>query len=914
MATLSKDKTYVTVVKGDTLSEIAQAYGSYIAGSGIYGSNGKLETLKKINDIENVNYIVVGQKIMLTGSSSAKKNTSSTPTIKVFGVQSNSGGRTMYATWTWSKSNTENYQTIWQYDTGDGVWFNGSDSTTTDKQSLYTAPNNAVRVRFKVKPISKKRKVNGKETAYWTASWSTIKTYSFSANPPVTPSGLSASIDGVKLTATLSNVDTSVDGINATEVQFRIYRIVDGTNKLFSTSGNLKIVNKYVSYTCDLTAGYKYFVTCRAVRGTLYSDWSEMVDAGETNPATPKIIECKAASKTMINLRWTAVGTADSYTVEYTTDKSKFDVSDDVQSQDVNVGYRWDFSFTSDESGKEWFFRVRAKNSGGESKWSNIASVVIGEAPNAPTTWSSTTTAIAGPDEVVTLHWLHNSTDDSDPTYSQLELELTKDGSTCTYSFNLDYKTGDVVGEIGEVKSEEDTESGDNEEDKGFFETALSWLTGSFDYGTSSDENESNDENDEKDAVSSYVMHTYNLGGGVTINWRVRTRGVTSAFGEWSITRTIEIYNQPVIYPFYVTDYEGATVETLSQFPINVQAVTTEDDNQFPIGYHLSVISNGDYETVDDVGTVKSVRVGDGVYHKYFDITDMLEVELSAKDMDLENNIEYTIKCVAAMSSGLNCEASHNFTVAWTDEQYEPNAEISYDPNTVSVSIRPHCENEDGDLIQGVLLSVYRREFDGTFTELAKDIDNNGYTYVTDPHPALDYARYRIVAKSTVTGAISSYDIPGYPVGEKAVIIQWAESWSNFDASMSEDANGQYMIEDTRSEAVWAGSMLRLPYNIDVSESNTPDVVMVNYIGRKHPVSYYGTSIGTTATWSVTVDKSDKDTLYALRRLAVWMGDVYVREPSGCGYWANVTVSFNQNHCETTIPVSLNITRVEGGV
>ena len=40
------------------------------------------------------------------------------------------------------------------------------------------------------------------------------------------------------------------------------------------------------------------------------------------------------------------------------------------------------------------------------------------------------------------------------------------------------------------------------------------------------------------------------------------------------------------------------------------------------------------------------------------------------------------------------------------------------------------------------------------------------------------------------------------------------------------------------------------------------------------------------------VDKNDKETLYALRRLAKWMGDVYVREPSGSGYWANVTVSF----------------------
>ena len=88
---------------------------------------------------------------------------------------------------------------------------------------------------------------------------------------------------------------------------------------------------------------------------------------------------------------------------------------------------------------------------------------------------------------------------------------------------------------------------------------------------------------------------------------------------------------------------------------------------------------------------------------------------------------------------------------------------------------------------------------------------------------------------------------------------------------------------------------------------------MVEYIGRSHPVSYYGTQIGETATWKVDIDKEDEETLYALRRLATWMGDVYVREPSGSGYWANVVVSFSQTHNEVVIPVSLDITRVEGG-
>ena len=62
------------------------------------------------------------------------------------------------------------------------------------------------------------------------------------------------------------------------------------------------------------------------------------------------------------------------------------------------------------------------------------------------------------------------------------------------------------------------------------------------------------------------------------------------------------------------------------------------------------------------------------------------------------------------------------------------------------------------------------------------------------------------------------------------------------------------------------------------------------------------------------IPADDKETLYALRRLQMWMGNVYVREPSGSGYWASISVSFNQKHCEVTIPVTLSITRVEGGI
>ena len=187
---------------------------------------------------------------------------------------------------------------------------------------------------------------------------------------------------------------------------------------------------------------------------------------------------------------------------------------------------------------------------------------------------------------------------------------------------------------------------------------------------------------------------------------------------------------------------------------------------------------------------------------------------------------------------------------------------------------------------------------------MAVGLDSLKNTVVTDPHPSLDYARYRIVAISNDTGAVSFYDAPGYPVMGKSVIIQWGEKWVNFDVTNT----------DERTQPSWSGSLLNLPYNIDVSENTKTESSIVKYVGREYGVSYYGTQIETNPSWNMEIERDDKETLYALRRLSIYRGDVYVREPSGAGYWANINVSFNQKHCALTIPVTLDITRVAGGI
>ena len=899
--------TYETykVVRGDTLSGIAKRY------------NTTVSYLAKLNNIANVNLIYVGQVLKIKETvtvtpSNPKPTPTPTPkpaeskttspaatkvTITAFGLQSDTD-RTVFATWSWNRSNTDKYDIRWYYATGDGVKFIGSEEQKSfdnaAPQSTYNAPANATLVKFQVKPISKTKKVNDKDVYYWTASWSTEQVYNFSDNPPTTPSTPTVTLKDYTLTAKLENLN-----VGGTEIEFQI---IQNDSTVYKT-GTASIKTNAASYSCSITSGYDYKVRCRAKKDKQYSDWSNYSTNVHTKPNSPSgITSCKATSATSVRLTWDMVSSAETYDIEYATKKEYLGASNATTT--INSITTTTYEVTGLTAGNSYFFRVRAVNQQGTSDWTGVSSAIIGKKPAAPTTWSSTSTAIVG--ETVRLYWMHNSEDESNET--KAELVIVKNGVSTTHELI--------------------------------------------------------DKNIEDNENNHYDLNTSGYTDGTNVKWKVRTAGVTGEYGDWSTERTIDVYAPPSL-SLDITDNDGNSINTIKTFPFYIKGIAGPK-SQTPIGYHVSIIANDSYDTIDEIGNVKMISKGQEIYSKFYDTSLDLILEMTPGSLDLENNVEYTMICVATMNTGLNVEDSMNFTVAWSDVRYYPNAEITFDDETLCAHIRPYCDNypmifykveynpstgefirtgiildplegnsinnvtteryddlvftgkdksgktiyftvvesEEPELVEGVTLSVYRREYDGNFIEIGSGIVNTDNTYVTDPHPSLDFARYRIVAIDDSTGAVSYTDIPGHYVGVKSVIIQWDETWGDFEATS----------EEPLEEISWAGSMLKLPYNIDVSDSNNKDVSLVEYIGRSHPVSYYGTQLGISSTWKVDIIKSDKDTLYGLRRLAIYTGDVYVREPSGSGYWANISVSFEQTHCQGVVPVTLNITRVEGGV
>ena len=761
-------------------------------------------------------------------------------TITGFGLQTGTN-RTVYATWDWAEEHTKGYNVRWYYDTGDSNRSGTIWFVGSDTEVTKKQDRyNAPSNAKRVRFVVKPVSETYKSNDQEVVYW----TANWSTEKIYNfSSNVPTKPSAPSVTLDKYTLTATLDNVDtdATIVQFQVLK--DNSTIFATGQATVESDYNYVQYSCYVDAGSEYKVRCRGVRNSLYSEWSEYSDKVSTIPATPSgFKECYAKTETSVYLEWDAISTAESYDIEYTTKKEYFDSSD--QTTTISGIESTRYEKTGLENGDTYFFRLRAVNSSGKSPWSEISSVVVGKKPGAPTTWSSTTTVLVG--EQLTLYWVHNSEDGSSQVSAELEL----------------YANGEK--ELHTIRN-------------------------------STDE-------DTKDKTSSYTVDTSVYTEGTKLQWRVRTSGVTNEYGDWSVQRTVDVYAPPTL-TLTMTDSSGQTFDMLKSLPIRIQG-SAGPSTQRAIGYHLTITSTSSYETVDQLGKTKIVSRGEELYSRYFDNSNELSVTLTAGDLSLENNEMYKVTCVVSMNSGRTAESSLYFTVAWDDSNYWINCRIFIDKDSYVAAIQPYCKDKNGSITDDVTLSVYRREFDGKFTEIASEVANARNMFVSDPHPSLDYARYRIVATSKTTGNVEYYDVPAYPVGGKAAIIQWDESWSDLD----------YTTEDVIAAPSWAGSMLKLPYNIDVSDNINPDVELVEYIGREHPVSYHGTQIGSKSTWNMDVPAYDKETIYALRRLQKWMGNVYVREPSGSGYWATVTVSFSIKHCEVVIPVTLKITRVEGGI
>lgn len=884
---MAQEITEYTVVKGDTLWAIAKKF------------NINVDQLAILNNIKNKNLIYPGQVLKLSGAPDSVKTNSKQVTIVHFGLQANTD-RSVFVTWEWNTDHTDHYEVKWSTDTGDknedgSVHWHEPDTpdSVKNKESIYSAATNVLGVKVTIKPIAESMD-NEDKTPHFTANESTAKTYYFSENPPGQPEAPSVSIDGTKLTVSLDNIDIG----NIQGIEFWISK--DHSEDQYEPKDTSKpykyvVTTNHVDWTFDVEENAEYKIKCRGYRDNIVGEWSEWSDTVASPPTKPDIKSIVGTSSTSVAVTWSMTKSDKKYQIEYVAKDPRYSnipmenyfdiIGINIQKQEVDfTNVEMDKNQTQVTrdianlaEGAEYYIRVSVISLLGKtSKWSSVKSFILGKKPGPPTIWSSSENVQVG--EPLKLYWMHNPKDGSIQTVVGINYQLGR------YSYDENGKRVFVISQDA---------MGVN----------MDWSE-SVTFETPNDEFDMEDISriaykiykNNKDDIADHVYvceinpNSPLVENGMTLRWRVQTAGIfkdsddkTSSpytLGDYSEFNVVNYYTKPELLSPTITDGNGNN-NIVTSFPIKIGINTKEVVNQTPTGYYINIVALDEYHTVDNVGRSKDVAKNEIIYSKYINSREFTyNLEVSANELTIENNIRYKVVCTVSMDSGLTAENSTEFVVAWEIEEFTPLATIMINKSNASSKIRPYTRHDSKDYE----LSVYRREYDGTFTEIQTGLSDGAWC--DDPHPSLDYARYRIIAKSKSTGAVNFNDIPPYKVGEKAIIIQWNDGINNF---------------------------LKLPYNIDISKKHNPDVSLVEYIGREHPVSYYGTQLGESETWKTVIPKRDEETLYNIRRLARWMGDVYVREPSGVGYWANITVSYSREHRNLVMPITFNITRVEGG-
>lgn len=925
-----------TVQKGDTLTAISK---KYYKDCGYNDYNSYMNHLVDINNIANKDLIYVGQVLQLTGDSSSSTDTIwwndqkhyGGVTITHFGLSAKST-RTVFVMWDWDFANkTEKYEVNWHYyDSTTKTWILGSESSTSSgniKYASYDAPDNAEAVKVKVRPVAKKYISTGwgseptERLYYSTVAWTKEQHYWFKDNPPGKPEKPTVTIEKASLTVKLTDINIFENGAEGVRrIEFWVIK-EDGTydedNPKPYLDQKVTLILNRATWTFNVDAGFDYTVKCRGLLedpdGTWSKagDWSDYSEQVSALPTSPEIVSVDVLSETTVSITFKKVSNAKSYKIYYVkkSDVVEANMTKELyfntlganiteRSLDNNQIAEKEGLLTTqgieiggkENSGDEFYIRMCSNNGTDDSDFSNIVTFSIGVTPTSPTSWSSTTSAVTG--ETLKLYWLHNSEDSSVSNQAVLAIKVyNKDKVVvCPSDSSKEFEEFIINLLYGE----------NYVEDIKTFNGV--WL---FKVNKSDPEERS----DKTYVCDVNTLHPL-FSSGYSFDWKVKTAGVKTddngdlEYGKYSTVKTVDVYTAPVFSHMNLLnkDNESLSTKSLTSFPLHINAQLSSMTNQKPTGYYLNILATARYTTVDTVGNTKVVTRDTKVLSKYYDYTtETFDIQITAADVDFVDDQTYKVVLTASMDSGLTATSENTFKVAWIEQLPTPMAEVNIDRETVSASIIPYIElPEDSD--DTVYLSVYRREYDGSYTPIS-DTEVGNYVSVKDPHPALDFARYRIVARSSNTGAISYNDLPGVPTGEIAVVIQWDEKWQVFDTT-----TGDAMVSQP-----WTGSLLKLPYNITVSKSHNPDVSLVQYIGRKRPVGYYGTQLGETDTWSVAIPKDDTETLYGIRRLASWMGDVYVREPSGLGYWANIKVSYSRSYSDLTIPISFSVTPVEGG-
>lgn len=755
-------------------------------------------------------------------------------------------------------SETTGYTVNWQESSDGGKHWGTSETKTVTGKTATTLTitadddTNLVRVRVKPNPdtytyawydwkydskskkyssVSKKTEKRNVFTGTYTA-WKTLKVKDTAKqlDPPNEPS---ITVKGTNATL---QVSYSGDGLYRIEFHWEMTGGVTGSHTVTPTaSGTASYTVTNVPNGAQIRA-YAVAVGTSGYIDSEAGDWSEWSDA--TTPGGPRNLKVTAGDvDNAAHLEWEAPeGGAEEYEIQYVSGSTAMFNSGEVQSATTS---ETDYYITGLDASKQWFFRIRSKNGSSASSW-----VYFGKAG----------TTVPGDDGSGGSDSAGGTTVDTDPT-----------APTTWQSDSIAAKGESVT--LGWVHNCEDGCT-----------AASSTVYVSVNGGAYQSQQVGA-------GVYRATLDTSAYGDGDTVSWYVTTTAPNGSTSPASTVRAFTVYVQPTVF--------ASVPATVTALPVAI--TLSSGTNQRAVAFDVTVRAAEDYYATDSAGRDVLVASGAAVFSKHVSASSStVTVEIGPGDALLASHASYTVDAAMATVVGLRAESigAASFSTDFSEPDIAVGASAyAEDGYTARIVLDAYStSSEDGATASGASLALYRREPDGSLTEIASGIPNSGAAEVADRHPSLGTCTYVASATDPQTGAVTFAEAE-VAIECSGFVVQWDEGWAD---------DG------------YTGGMLVLPYDMTVSETNgEADKVAKAYIGRKRPVSYYGTQLGDSATWGCDILKTDTDTLTALRNLKAWMGDVYVREPTGTGYWAQVSVDLSISADSATVPVTLSIVPVD---
>lgn len=762
-------------------------------------------------------------------------------------------------------------------------------------------------------------------------------------NKPSKPSAALLSNGAVEVTF------TAVDAATADTCRV-VYRCVDGkyTEAGSELSGHIRTAGATSFVDGKTAAGheYRYYVRAHNHRGngtwcagaSLPADLSEAV---RTGPGKIKDLQakCYGDDGALVSFSYedgcyhqaleeVKVYYADSESVLTTNQTAN-------QSVDVTVGSK-DMSaiVTGLEAGKTWYFAVNLKT-GSDAQQSlfcpSVASCVIATTPDAPTLLPIPKSVTLG--ESVLLEWVHNNADKSAQTAAQVSIVATTVDEQ-QYSTTIDVTTDehatlsfpsttyeDLMTVSVKVRTKGAGENwGPWSEDAQLTLYAKAFVSLQL-----------------QDAVEGGGQGLAITGLPLNLLMAVQSSGTLSQqVVQWSVTvkaaemaTYLDVFGNKamlssgeVVCEATVDSFEDDFEQPEQLLPISAKDCVFLNGVSYEVEAR-ALMDSGLQAEPDTASFTCDFSMGMGSPTAYVtaapDWSARIYPQLVAK-REIADGDDYVVDVDVIRLAGTE-EGEYTLTLAYVDSEsadqtvtmdwdgsatdftmpygWTSVTSLSYDDGGEPVELDGEAYTS-AELAEDVTLSVYRIGRDGELGLVAEGYPNKVGVFAIDRHPTFGEMYYRVVANSTETDEITAVDSYGTNTW-KSILIQWAE----------EDEPDEWDDEDNIAQ--FAFEFVELPWNITVNQSSAKDVALKNYVGRRHPISLYGTQVGETGSWTCRLIKREEDwELTQLRKLAAYMGDCWVREPSGLSYPANVNVSITRAFDDLGVDVTLEVTRVDG--